>query len=226
VFNEYDKIVLHNLENDSNTEISSFFSGAPAWSVVYWINQGDQYLENLELEPIIQEDDHSITESIFSSNAQQPDLINILEANYNITGNHLEITIKLVNIPERITVNRERVCEGCEEYSWGAYIDVDNDKSTGRTEFGDGGWDYALELSRIKFDKEEDNLPISIAFNADVWEIEQNSSRTIDSQVDFSIDSDENTMKISGNIPGLSPTSKILFFAFDFLSHREFYSPK
>ena len=150
-----------------------------------------------------------------------PQHIEIVSADYSITKDSLEITITLRDLPEKLPVNREGVCDSCWEYLWGAFVDNDNNRNTGGVPGLDVpvGWEYALLLVIDHGSGAQPEVQ-SISDHAfvEIWEVNNSGgwNLTISPQSKFQLDRSGNTITISGILSGISIDADLVFYAFDY----------
>ena len=100
------------------------------------------------------------------------------------------------------------------EYEWQVAIDVDNDRETGPL-----GFDYALGASHFVYGSRVD-LPLEEVGQANSWQMEAGAGVNL-SSVSIEVSHEENTITLSGEIPGITPQSRLAFEAYDFLEGSE-----
>ena len=96
------------------------------------------------------------------------------------------------------------------EYEWQVAIDVDNDRETGPL-----GFDYVLGASHFVYGSRVD-LPLEEVGQANSWQMEAGAGVYLIS-VSIEVSHEENTITLSGEIPGITPQSRLAFEAYDFL---------
>jgi len=134
-----------------------------------------------------------------------------------VEGETLSVTLQLRDVPETLTFNRSGVPEDALEYSWEVLIDVDNDPAT-----GSGGFDYMLSagyfVPRIAHGINavaEITHPSFV--KASLWGLDRERYRVLaEADIEFKVSVDENTITLSGEIPGITAESRLKFRAYDF----------
>ena len=142
--------------------------------------------------------------------------IDILGVMTALDGETLTVIFQLRDIPETLTFARTGVPEDALEYSWEVSIDVDNDPET-----GSGGFDYMLSAGYFvpRF-AQGSNTVADITqpgfIEASLWGLDRERYRVLaEADVEFKV-SDDNTITLSGVIPGITPESRLEFRAYDF----------
>ena len=141
--------------------------------------------------------------------------IDLTEVETSLSGERLTVVFHLKDLPETLTFNRTEHGEGSKEYEWEVAIDVDNDRST-----GPGGFDYLLTAYHIAFlsHKETDadtTAPIGEMLEAAVWEPPSDGSTSTLADADLAVSAEDDTITITGYIPGITSESRLTFSAYD-----------
>ena len=95
------------------------------------------------------------------------------------------------------------------EYNWEVSVDVDNDAETG----GLVGDDYTMSASRFVHPSSSGktvHLPLSKGVQANAWQVDAGGDTYL-SSVRIEVSSEENTITLIGNIPGITPRSRLAF---------------
>ena len=143
--------------------------------------------------------------------------IDILGVTATLDGETLSVTFQLRNLPETLTFARTGVPEDALEYSWEVSIDVDNDPAT-----GSGGFDYMLSagyfVSRFAHGSNAVAEITQPGFvKARLWALNREGYRVLaEADVKFKVSVDDNTITLSGEIPGITAESRLKFRAYDF----------
>ena len=148
-----------------------------------------------------------------------PAHMDIIEVSTTLTGETLSVVFHLRDLPETLEFNREGVPDDMMEYNWEVSIDVDNDAETG----GFVGDDYTMSASRFVHPSssgETVHLPLSKGVQANAWQVDAGGGTYL-SSVRIELSSEENTITLIGNIPGITPQSRLAFQAYDFLQGSE-----
>ncbi len=154
-----------------------------------------------------------------------PGYIDIVEIGSSLEGNILSATFYLRELPEELTFRREGVKPNFSEYSWLVQIDVD-----GLPE-GFHSNDYMLSLNSTYTKTGEDVPPVTAAFAresfaldvmryehpADVESISELVVVLERSDTEFIISHDDQSITLTGKVPGITSESFITFVAFDYL---------
>ncbi len=141
--------------------------------------------------------------------------IDITEVETSLSGERLTAVFHLKDLPETLRFNRTEHGEGSKEYEWEVAIDVDNDRST-----GPGGFDTLLTAYHIAFlshkGTDADTIaPISEMLEVAVWETHAGGSTSTLADADLTVSAEEETITISGYIPGITSESRLTFSAYD-----------
>ena len=148
--------------------------------------------------------------------------VDITEVSTTLNGETLTVVFHLRDVPESLTFDRTGVPENAMEYMWQASIDVDNDLETGH-----GGFDYALSASQFAFSPDSDRrIPAAQLGNnvqVDTWEsdVSADGSYRLLGRATIEVSTQANTITLSGEIPGITPQSRLAFEAYDFLEGSE-----
>ena len=134
-----------------------------------------------------------------------------------LNGEILSVTFQLRDIPETLTFARTGVPEDALEYSWEVSIDVDNDPAT-----GSGGFDYMLSAGYFvpRF-AQGSNTVAEITqpgfIEASLWGLDRERYRVLaEADIEVKVSVDDNTLTLSGVIPGITAESRLEFRAYDF----------
>ena len=141
--------------------------------------------------------------------------IDITEVETSLSGERLTVVFHLRNLPETLRFNRKEHGRGAMEYEWEVAIDADNDRST-----GPGGFDTLLSAYHIAFLSHEGTeadttAPIGEMLEASVWEIRPGGSTSTLADADLAVSVEEDTITITGVIPGITSESRLTFSALD-----------
>ncbi|MXY95531.1 MAG: hypothetical protein F4047_12450 [Caldilineaceae bacterium SB0670_bin_27] len=144
-----------------------------------------------------------------------PSHMDITEVSTTLDGETLTVVIHLRDLPETLEFNREGVRDDVLEYLWSVSIDVDNDRTTG----GYLGDEYTMSASRFRHPSHGDapvHLPVEEAVQANSWQMDPDGSGAAYLRsVSIEVSSAENTITLIGNIPGITPQSRLEFEAYD-----------
>ncbi len=141
--------------------------------------------------------------------------IDITKVETSLSGERLTVVFHLRDLPETLRFNRTEHGQGTMEYEWEVAIDVDNDRST-----GPGGFDTLLSAYHIAFLSHRGadantTAPIGEMLEASVWEIGSDGSTGTFADADLAVSAEEETITISGYIPGITSESRLTFSAHD-----------
>ncbi|MCY3992813.1 MAG: hypothetical protein OXF50_16445 [Caldilineaceae bacterium] len=143
--------------------------------------------------------------------------IDIRDVTTALEGETLSVTFQLRNLPETLTFARTGVPEDALEYSWEVSIDVDNDPAT-----GSGGFDYMLSAGYfVPRLAQGSNTVAEITqpgfVKAGLWGLDRKGYRVLaEADVEVEVSVDDNTITLTGEIPGITSESRLKFRAYDF----------
>ena len=144
-----------------------------------------------------------------------PAYMDITEVSSKLTASgKLAVVFHLRDVPETLEFNRKGVRENALEYSWEVSIDVDDDRETGLQ-----GAEYSLSASHFVFSPSSDggvHQPIEDAVQADSWKMDADGTGTRLDSIDIAVSSEENTITLVGDVPGITSASRLVFEAHDF----------
>lgn len=147
-----------------------------------------------------------------------PAHVDITEINSTLSGETLTAVFHLRDLPETLNFNKEGVSDNILEYHWEVSIDVDNDPDTGFE-----GVEYLLSAGRFvpaESSGKTVQMPLSEALRADLWQKESDGAILLNS-IKFTVSPEENTITLVGNIPGITPKSRLVFEAYDLVYGSE-----
>ena len=136
-----------------------------------------------------------------------------------LDGETLSVTFQLRDVPETLTFDRTGVPEHALEYNWEVSIDVDNDPET-----GSDGFDYMLSAGYFvpRF-AQDSNTMAEITqpgfVKASLWGLGREGYRVLaEADIEVEVSVDDNTITLSGEIPGITAESPLKFRAYDFFA--------
>ena len=146
--------------------------------------------------------------------------VDVIEINSALSGERLTVVFRLRDVPETLTFDRTGVPESAMEYNWDVSIDVDNDRTTGSY-----GFDYTLSAMHFVFPR-AGGINTTAAIDApgvmqtNTWELDRHDSMTVE-WGSLEVSAENNTITLSGKVPGITADSRLAFGAFDFLGGAE-----
>ena len=149
-----------------------------------------------------------------------PAHMDITQVSTTLDGETLAVVFHLRDIPQTLEFNREGVRADMLEYGWSVSIDVDNDRATG----GYLGDEYTMSASRFVHPSVGGaalHLPIEEAVQVDTWKMEKDGSASQFGRIDIAVSPEDNTITLTGDIPGITPRSRLTFETYDFLHGYE-----
>ena len=147
-----------------------------------------------------------------SESATDP-YMDITKVNTSLSDETLTVVFHLRDVPETLTFNRTGTSEDYMEYAWVVVIDVDNDRETGY-----GGFEYQMLASHSVPPSEEGSnakAPIESKVEVSVWSMEPGSSMSTEDTT-LEVSSEEDTITLSGYIPGITTESRLAFRTYDY----------
>ena len=149
-----------------------------------------------------------------------PAHVDITEVSTALIGSEtLAVVFHLRDVPETLEFYRKNVPDDALEYKWEVSIDVDDDRETGLL-----GAEYSLGASHFAFSSssgEGVHLPIDEAVQANSWQWEEGGGFAYLSTGSLEVSSEENTITLIGDIPGITSESRLVFDAYDYLNGSE-----
>ena len=143
------------------------------------------------------------------------DLIGVSTA---LSGETLAVVFHLRDVPETLVFNREGVGERAYEYGWKVSIDVDPGQESGQF-----GLDYQMSASHTVLPENKDSsttASIGSTVEAYTWRrIEDGFRRMGEAAIVVSPRAD--TITLVGDIPGITPDSRLIFNIYDSLNGNE-----
>ena len=140
--------------------------------------------------------------------------VDITEIETSLSGETLTVVFHLRDVPETLTFNRTGISENYKEYGWQVSIDVDSDRET-----GNGGIEYLLSAGHfVPLSEKGSNAKAQIEskVKASVLKARPDSFMVlIDATVEVS--PEEDTITLSGTIPGITAESQLTFGAYDYI---------
>ncbi len=136
-----------------------------------------------------------------------------------LDGETLTVTFQLRDLPETLTFNRTGVPKHAPEYNWEVSIDVDNDPET-----GSAGFDYMLSAGYFVHPLAKNSDTVAEItqpgfVKASLWGLNRRGYR-VPAEADIAIEMSaaDNTITLSGNIPGITEASRLKLRAYDFFA--------
>lgn len=150
-----------------------------------------------------------------------PEYIDIVGVETSLDGEQLAATFHLRGIPKELEYNRVGVENLHFEYMWTVQIDLDGDLGSGTDDYQLGSH-YAAK--RVLADSPSSFRPFGVDFMTNVWKyspadssgvVEMTLSPGAYAQMRFS--TEENSLTLSGRVPGITADSLLLFSTYDIL---------
>ena len=141
--------------------------------------------------------------------------IDIRDVTPTVGGETLTVTFHLRDVPETLTFDRTGVPAHALEYSWEVSIDVDNDPETGA-----GGFDYMLSAGYFVHPLSRDSNTVAQItepgfVEVKIWGLDREGNRVL-AEGSIEVSTEENTITLSGEIPGITGESPLQFKAYDY----------
>ena len=147
--------------------------------------------------------------------------IDITAVDTSLSGETLTAVFHLRDVPEALTFNRAGIPDEEPEYGWKVFVDADNDPET-----GSGGIDYTLSAAhKVSSSSSGSGATAPIAAGRNV----QVSTRKMTPEEGFvfledariEVSAEDNTITLSGEIPGITTVSPLAFEAYDYSGGTE-----
>ncbi len=150
-----------------------------------------------------------------------PAYMDITEVSTALTDDgRLVVVFHLRDVPETLEFNRKDVPQDALEYRWEVLVDVVDDRETGLQ-----GADYSLGASYFVFSPSSDegvHQPIEEAVQTDTWKMDPDGlGAAYLSSASIEVSSEDDTITLIGDIPGITSESRLEFEAYDFLHGLE-----
>ena len=138
--------------------------------------------------------------------------IDITEINTSLSGETLTVVFHLSEVPETLTFDRTGVPDNALEYNWEVAIDVN----------GSGGYEYTLAARHYVYpDNSGSDRVASIAtrgiVQVNTWE-RRLKSGTLLADASMEVSTQDKTITLSGDIPGITAASRLAFETYDYLN--------
>lgn len=161
------------------------------------------------------------------TNDVSPAHVDVISLTSALDGQTLQATFHLRDLPLRLTFNRTGVPEAYQEYQWALYVDADNNRQTGAATKWDRGAEYVMAARHFVVGTPD--MPaspfvdrIEFAVQTDVakyegpgWGPVYGPDRIILPPI-VSVDTLSDTITLTGDIPGITPQSRLFFETFDY----------
>ncbi len=146
---------------------------------------------------------------------EQVEHIDFRDVTTTLDGETLTVTFLLRDVPEKFTFDRTGVPENALEYSWEVFIDIDSDPETGA-----GGFEYTLSAGYFVPPLARDSNTVARLtqpgfVEARIWGLDQEGNRVL-AEGSIEVSSEENTITLSGKIPGITEESTLKFKSYDY----------
>ena len=141
--------------------------------------------------------------------------IDIRNVTTTLDGETLTATFLLRDVPEMLTFDRTGVPAHALEYNWEVSIDVDNDAETGA-----GGIDFMLSAGYFVHPLARDSDTVAQItqpgfVEVSIWGLDREGNRVL-AEGSIEVSAEENTITLSGKIPGITAESPLRFEAYDY----------
>ena len=153
-----------------------------------------------------------------------PAHVDVTEISTSLSGETLTVVFHFRDLPETLTFDRTGVPANVTEYSWEVSIDVDADQETGLN-----GFEYILSSISVSHggssDRERSAASAADDLQTNTWHLDPGGSAFSD--IDFlgwariEVSAEEDTVTLSGEIPGITAESQLAFGVYDYLGGVE-----
>lgn len=184
------------------------------------VRQRPEILSSLSIASECSNGQHTISFGEHATDAQS----DVLIPHADITGidssltvlQELSILFHLRDAPAQLPHNREGVPANLLEYAWEAFIDIDNDPTTGSS----SGTEYSLSITSWVFEDEVGDTYTDTIYNIsqqNTWIYSDTTGAWHYLEDAFmQVEPTSNTIRIDGRIPGLTENSKIYLNTYDY----------
>ena len=135
-----------------------------------------------------------------------------------LSGETLAVIFQLRDVPETLVFNRAGVGAGAYEYRWEVSIDVDPGQESGHF-----GLDYEMSATHTVLPENKDSSSIALierTVEAYTSRRVQDGFRAIE-EAAIVVSPSADTITLVGDIPGITPDSRLIFNAYDSLDGNE-----
>ena len=150
--------------------------------------------------------------------AELPAHVDLIGISTALSGETLAVIFHLRDVPETLVFDREGVGERAYEYRWEVSIDVDPGQETGQF-----GLDYEMSATHTVLPENLDsNTAASIESKVEAYtsrRVQDSFRRMGEAAIVVSPSAD--TITLIGDIPGITPDSRLIFNAYDSLNGNE-----
>ncbi len=150
--------------------------------------------------------------------AELPAHVDLIGISTALSGETLAVIFHLRDVPETLVFNREGVGERAYEYRWEVSIDVDPGQESGQF-----GLDYEMSATHTVLPENLDSSTIaSIESTVEAYtsrRVQDSFRRMGEAAIVVSPSAD--TITLIGDIPGITPDSRLIFNAYDSLNGNE-----
>ena len=147
-----------------------------------------------------------------------PAHVDIIGVSTALSGETLAVVFHLRDVRETLLFNRAGVREGLHEYSWNVLIDVDPGQETGQF-----GLDYQISATHAVLPETKGSsttASIGSTVEAYTYRRFQDSFRRLGEAV-IVVSPYADTITLVGDIPDITPDSRLIFSAYDSLNGNE-----
>ena len=147
-----------------------------------------------------------------------PAHVDIIGVSTALSGETLAVVFHLRDVRETLLFNRAGLREGLHEYSWNVLIDVDPGQETGQF-----GLDYQISATHAVLPETKGSgttASIGSTVEAYTYRRFQDSFRRLGEAV-IVVSPYADTITLVGDIPGITPDSRLIFSAYDSLNGNE-----
>ncbi len=143
------------------------------------------------------------------------DYLDILKVDSLLVNNQLTVVFYLRGLPEKITINQNGIKQGFADYFWEVGVDVDNNTKTGgMNQDKIMGIDYKLALMHY-VKGEPQTGPIEKLISSNIFICDNKSCKSAPIfDFNFSIDYRNNSISLTGILPGINKSSILYFVTF------------
>lgn len=141
--------------------------------------------------------------------------LDLVDIRVNVKNDLMTTIFYLKDVPPELTFDKEGGVDiNGIEYMWKICVDTDNNKNTGSSSGFSAGSDYCISAIHFKSSYTPKTMPIEQGVQVNIWELGGESENHI-SDGTIEVDTEGNTIKFSGKIPGITNSSQFYYDIYD-----------
>jgi DNA-binding CsgD family transcriptional regulator len=141
--------------------------------------------------------------------------LDLTDIRVNAKNDLMTAILYLNDVASELTFDKEGGVEiNGIEYMWKICVDTDSNKNTGSSLGFAAGSDYCMSAIHFKSSHTPKTMPIEQGVQVNIWELGGESENHI-ADGTIEVDTDGNTIKLSGKIPGITNSSQFYYEIYD-----------